>query len=332
MNQNTDLGYGICPVCFEGLISSPNISSGDYYVIVCPRCGKFKISRTAARIFQTSETLGPEGSRLRANLAAWIRDRVPSEMLDSTFFDKDKLDGLGHEFWSVATPTFNDKMDKLLRAFEDHTEYAGEMIDWENEYYLARAWVLNKAELAYLVRHLSNERYIEGGLVEAVDFDDLSSYVATKLCIAPRGWMRLDELRNINQKSKQCFVAMWFDESLNEFYQNGVAKAIHAAHFSPRRIDNKEHVNKIDDEIIKEINRSRFIVADFTEHRGGVYYEAGYGMGLGIPIIWTCRKDHIEGLHFDIRQYNCLLWEDGKIDEFAQKLQNRIEALFVNSD
>ena len=28
---------------------------------------------------------------------------------------------------------------------------------------------------------------------------------------------------------------------------------------------------------------------------------------------------------FDIRQYNCLFWEEGKIDDFIKKLQHRIE-------
>ena len=45
------------------------------------------------------------------------------------------------------------------------------------------------------------------------------------------------------------------------------------------RIDRHEHVNKIDDEIIAEIRRARFVVADFTHGdtggRGSVYYEAG---------------------------------------------------------
>ncbi|MFC1886373.1 hypothetical protein ACFLZM_04890, partial [Thermodesulfobacteriota bacterium] len=66
---------------------------------------------------------------------------------------------------------------------------------------------------------------------------------------------------------------------------------------------------KIDDEIIAQIRRSRFIVADFTGHRGGVYYEAGFAKGLGLEVIWTCNKNDIDKLHFDIRQYNCIDWD-----------------------
>jgi nucleoside 2-deoxyribosyltransferase len=87
----------------------------------------------------------------------------------------------------------------------------------------------------------------------------------------------------------------------------------------------KEHADKIDDEIIAEIRRSAFLIADFTGHRGGVYFEAGYAMGCGLPVIWTCQKDDIEKLHFDILQYNCIDW--GEPSELRKRLQKRIEAL-----
>jgi len=57
------------------------------------------------------------------------------------------------------------------------------------------------------------------------------------------------------------------------------------------------HLNKVDVEIIAEIRRSRFLVADFTcesgSVRGGVYFETGFAMGIDIPIIWTCKNTSI---------------------------------------
>ena len=67
-------------------------------------------------------------------------------------------------------------------------------------------------------------------------------------------------------------------------------------------------------------------MADFTGHRGGVYFEAGFALGLGLQVIWTVRKDALEGSHFDTRQFNFIQWEDGKLPEFRAALQNRIEA------
>jgi hypothetical protein len=60
-------------------------------------------------------------------------------------------------------------------------------------------------------------------------------------------------------------------------------------------------------------------------HRGGVYFEAGYAMGRGLPVIWTCKRDDIDTLHFDVRQYNCIDWTAP--GDLATRLQKRIEAL-----
>ena len=84
-------------------------------------------------------------------------------------------------------------------------------------------------------------------------------------------------------------------------------------------------MNRIDDEIIARIRASAFVIADFTEHSPGVYFEAGFALGFGLPVIWTCRKDHMKKLHFDTRQYNCIDWEAP--EELAARLQPRIEAI-----
>jgi nucleoside 2-deoxyribosyltransferase len=51
------------------------------------------------------------------------------------------------------------------------------------------------------------------------------------------------------------------------------------------RVDREHFGDRIDDRIIAEIRRCRFIVADFTGQRGGVYFEAGFALGLGKPVI-----------------------------------------------
>ena len=91
--------------------------------------------------------------------------------------------------------------------------------------------------------------------------------------------------------------------------------------YKPLRIDKTEHVNKICDEIIAQIRRSRFLVVDYTGHRAGVYYEAGYAAGRDIPVILTCRKEEIEKLHFDVRQLNGIDWQTPA--ELAARLQAR---------
>ncbi len=159
----------------------------------------------------------------------------------------------------------------------------------------------------------------------------------TYLRLTPAGVQRLEELETKAIDSEQAFVAMWFGESVNDAYEKGIQPAIEESGYKPLRIDKKEHNNKIDDEIIAEIRRSRFAVCDFTcgliEHggkqiaipRGGVYYEAGFAQGLGIPVVWVCRADHIEHVHFDTRQFNHITWSIP--EELREKLRNRIGAV-----
>jgi nucleoside 2-deoxyribosyltransferase len=125
--------------------------------------------------------------------------------------------------------------------------------------------------------------------------------------------------------------------------------------FKALRIDNKEHTNDINDEIIGEIRRSRFMVCDLTSYRGGVYFEAGFAYGLGLEVIYTCREDWIrsellrdetakeisvlydtnkrqisirkEGIHFDLEHRNRIAWTEKDLETFASKLTNRIKAV-----
>ena len=131
-----------------------------------------------------------------------------------------------------------------------------------------------------------------------------------------------------NSDSAQGFVAMWFNDDTNDVFAQGIAPGIEDAGYSPLRIDRKPDADKIDDDIISEIRRSRFLVADFTHGadgaRGGVYYEAGFARGLEIPVIFTCRDDMVNKLHFDTRQYAHIVWQEPA--ELRHMLCHRIMA------
>ena len=135
----------------------------------------------------------------------------------------------------------------------------------------------------------------------------------------------------VSRDLSQAFVAMWFSDEMKEPYEKGVRPAIEQLGYDALKIDDKPDVDKIDDEIIGEIRRSRFLVADFTHGsdgpRGGVYYEAGFAYGLGRPVIRSCHKDIIDRneLHFDVRQYYHVAWENP--EQLRDGLEKRIRAL-----
>ena len=163
--------------------------------------------------------------------------------------------------------------------------------------------------------------------------------------ITPKGWKRVNEIENKNLKesSKTAFIAMWIDSSTNALKEE-IKKGVDQAGYRPSRIDEKEYNNKIDDEILFDIDQSSFVVCDLTSEpgkpRGSVYFEAGYAMKSKKRdfIIWTCNEDLKNEIAFDVKGYNFIFWyrdEQGNFwvrdgDEkmpLKDKIQKRIEGI-----
>jgi len=154
--------------------------------------------------------------------------------------------------------------------------------------------------------------------------------------ITPSGWSFFTQLQNPNQASSIAFIAMKFEEKLKEYSDDWFETAIKNAGYRPIRIDKHEHTNLIDDEIIANIRKSKFIIADFTYNSPGVYYETGYARGLNIPVINLCNKDCFESeenkVHFDTNHYQFLLWEWDDGEKLSNKLKSKIEATIGKGD
>jgi len=211
----------------------------------------------------------------------------------------------------------HERADRLLQYIQQETQSIGDAVEVFDETVLAVSDSTNGHEVKFLVEYLLHRNWVQ-------------QYSTSSYILTVDGYARLAEIENVATDSSQAFVAMWFDDSMNDVYENGIEPGIKDAGYETRRIDRVEHINKIDDEIIAEIRRSRFVVADFTHGdtgaRGGVYYEAGFAHGLNIPVIFTCREDILEDIHFDTRQYNHIPWEEGKLEVFSKALSDRISA------
>jgi len=144
-----------------------------------------------------------------------------------------------------------------------------------------------------------------------------------------RFWEAVENLQNSGINNNRAFVAMWFDKSMNDYYKDGIKKAIEDAGYVPVRIDLQDFNEKICYEIIAEIKRTKFMIADFSELRSGVFFEAGFAKGLGREVIFTIREADVEQLklHFDTRQYNHIVYDSP--EDLHKKLYNRICATIV---
>jgi hypothetical protein len=246
-----------------------------------------------------------------------------------------------------------EKMDQALINFEKASLYVGSLVNFnpDNDYPLY--YCDETGELIAICKLL-----FKAGLTFAPD----AFYPHNNLYITADGYQRLREIQKPNRDLRQCFVAMWFTAEMNEVYKNAIKPAIEfieegeeVPRFEAVKIDNVEHVNDINDEIIGQIRRSRFMVCDLTGYRGGVYFEAGFAYGLGLDVIYTCRKDWTkeeilkneagnevpflydansneitvkkEGVHFDLANRNRIEWSPDNFEDFKIRLENRIKAV-----
>ena len=186
------------------------------------------------------------------------------------------------------------------------------------KYHESLAWSesLEWKEFNILADNLSKR-----GFLEIIDRHNLG--LTCRVTI--EGYQRVEETI-MDHDISQALVIMSFGENMNAVYENGIKQAIENSGYKPIRIDRKNDINKVDDKIIAEIRRSRFLIADYTQGedgaRGSVYYEAGFASGLGIPVIHLCRKDMVDKLHFDTRQYYHIVWSNP--EELRESLQARI--------
>ncbi len=147
------------------------------------------------------------------------------------------------------------------------------------------------------------------------------------IIIGDEGWKIIEKEQN--KISRQAFVAMSFSKEL-EKVGDMIMKAITDSTFDAIRIDKEEYNSDITGQILWDIKHSHFVVADVTEQKNGVYFEGGYAIGNNIPVIWCCRKDEIQEVHFDTNHYNHILWETP--EELYIKLKDRIKGTILLED
>jgi hypothetical protein len=278
--------------------------------IECRRCTRYSVSDVLRSIYGRKDGPAIKGSHLisgmiwhgRAPLGYWS---CPHFVTEQDF----------KRLAADAPSRIPDRARVLLESIVRKTQFLGQQVSMDNETWIVISFAKNWAEFYYLYRYIRDLGWVEG---------DPSPSGGASLTVTPKGFEEIDSARCSNLDSDRAFVAMWFpkDKTLDPAFFEGMKPAVEAAGFQPTRIDLEQHNEDINDRVKAEIRRSRFVVADFTGHRNGVYFEAGFALGLGLPVIWLCRKDHFAKAHFDTNHYNHIVWE--KPEEIRTALEDRI--------
>ena len=293
---------------------SIEVTSGGHpdleFRVECPRCGVYFIEERAVNT--EPDHFVEERLHLISAVARWNSERDnPLRITKELLVDRPEFEA---KILSMCPQSTQERMDCILTYVADKSSYPGQLITIDSKHDYPLFYCKQNNELRFYLDHL------DGNLLLA----DHKGNDIYELLLFAAGWQRVEELAKPNIESTQAFVAMWFDDSLNSAYSEGIAKLEEDTGFTMFRIDMKQFNEKICDRILAEIRRSRFLIADVTGQRQGVYFEAGFAMGMGLPVIWTCREDQIKECHFDTRQYNHITWNNEK--ELRQKLRDRILA------
>jgi hypothetical protein len=281
----------------------PKDSDGDSVYLVSPRAGgKYKITGTAAAILGNLDVKG------KASLTTWLCNQRGAG-IEYPAITADILDAA-----KATRPLMtSERLERALLHFNQQVR-VGEAIEFSAPQYGGLASTAMRL-MAITETLYFDELIAFLGLLEQMNLLVDTTKTIGRFAFSPTaaGWLRIENLVTSLPSTSQAFVAMWFGDATQAAYTDGIEPAIRDSCYRAVRIDKKEHSNKIDDEIIAEIRRSKFLVADFTcekeKVRGGVYFEAGFAMGLGIPIIWTVAKESLGDVHFDTRQYNHIVWD-----------------------
>lgn len=322
-----------CELCDETAEVAPR--SADEYDFSCPACGKYAVSGQW-RAAKMKSHLGQDALvRLRgvvSNETHWygrFGELITTGSVDGVLGRSSEPNG----------PL--DQMDRLLAIVAERTPFVGAQAQLGRAEPIARRLYLPDANSVIAVlAHLQTSELL--GLGDRGPQN-------VKCTLTLKGWERADRLRHTPKAGDQAFVAMWFHAAMDVLFDEGFLPALRACGYSAYRVDRVQHGNKIDDEIIANLLKSRIVVADLTGMRPNVFYEAGFAMGRGIPIVLTCSQDYmghfvtpgpndaavptplslpwfkqVSDHAFDVRQYPIIQWVDPP--DLAQKLQMRLEA------
>jgi nucleoside 2-deoxyribosyltransferase len=236
------------------------------------------------------------------------------------------LDKVISETFIPMTP--KEKLDQfLIDLSELFPQLNGVILESE---LLNFSFLTTKYEMNIFLDYLSEKNFVK--IINGSYTEGNTTHAKGNLNIQIKfdGLNHLAELETKNKHSNRCFIAMSFSKKDKiPLIREAIKEVVTNTHHQPILID-EIHLQSdatINDAIIAEIKKSKFVIADFTEQKDGVYFEAGFALGLGLPVIYCCHKKDFKKSHFDLNHYSHIVYKD--VEELKTALKNKIEAWIV---
>lgn len=213
------------------------------------------------------------------------------------------------------------KLDNLLISLYKMQGYDGELVKIFNlvskpEFYYKHFFKSN-IECIYYLKELTYQGLINCTINPAE--------IAMDFSITFKGLNYLLELTEKGNLSKKCFIAMSFDSTMKDTRES-IKLAILENGFEPIIIDEQliDSSQTINDAIISAIRGCRFCIADFSQQKDGVYFESGFAVGLGKPVIYSCSQEWFTKSHFDTNHFPHIIYNSNS--DLVKQLDMKIKA------
>lgn len=309
-----------CPICGFNKFTQYPLDKWDSFFFKCERCGQYEASWEYLNHFSDIDK--------QVNETGYILSGLARELYETGgTYPKFSYKNIDETLKHYLIPNVNrieEKIQKLLKRLREKTEYFGQEIELGDiETVVPLAYAKNTKELEALFILLKEKRLAKIKVTENEKDDGLRR---VRIILSEGGWDITNSLEKENKESDRGFVAIWFDDSMNESIV-AVEEAITECKFKSVCIRDEHFSEKIMDKALGEIRRSRFVIVDLTGDRSSVFFEAGFAHGLGIETIYVYREQDTEEkipLEFYARHYQCYKYKTSS--DLKEILKNAIKA------
>lgn len=342
------INTGECAVCKSNAAIRRTVGTWSRFYF-CPVCGRYELYDFDDFKYKVGNQLAPYLLYHRYGKAKMIEDRY------NTPLDKETCDKYNKEFDSGQNThgrpvhmdadmiaawypkSFAERIDMILLYINSRISHIGQFVTLGKQEVFSMLFIDRKEYIPNSIpRNSRNWQWRENTNCEdeanyMLDYLQKNLYIESReganeeewieLRLTPEGYTRVDMLQKNTANGRNVLVAMKFGNDtkpLREAIRKGISEAGYFAIF----IDEVQHNDFITPELLKYIRDSKFVVVDLTHQNNGAYFEEGYAMGLGKPVIQLCQKD--ARLHFDIAQKNTIMWDTE--ESIPLMLKNRIVA------
>ena len=320
----------VCPVCHnvDGGVCKSIPTGNRTFAFDCSICGQFAAAPGAYNWLMAANQIDGEPTELRE--ITRMQRALVSHMLRNTerheklFVIDDEW--LEHLFLEGSLPSPLVQAENLVRLIAQQVRGSGEDLGQLPQEVHAMIGAPGFRSAVSLALELEKRGLLklnpQGGAAKLKDSPRPFS-IPTHISLTLDGWQRFEDEQRGKFAGNFGFVAMQFGDPSLDLFVRDVLKPLVKEELGYDLVDMGDvaPAGIIDNIMRTRIRDSAFVIVDLTHDNSGAYWEAGYGEGLGKPVIYICEraKFDADGTHFDTNHSTTVFWSREGPEQFRQK-------------